>query len=64
MKTRVYVVTVGKEERMVRAANQAAALRYVASQTMTVKVPSQNELIELVKASVEIEEAPGRVAAD
>lgn len=43
--------------RLVLAATPAAALRHVVSNTMTVAVASQRELVELVGAGTQVEEA-------
>lgn len=50
MKTRIYLITLGGEERLVKAANAAQAIRHVASKTMNCRVASQDDLAELLTA--------------
>jgi hypothetical protein len=55
----VYVVkgSNGAAQRLVRAANKAQALRYVAEQTLTADVATADDVYRLATAQVRIEEA-------
>ena len=57
MATRIYKVAAkdGSAARLVRATNQATALRHVVDDTLTVGVPSQDELVELASKGVKVE---------
>jgi hypothetical protein len=55
METRVYVVSGAGRTRLVRAINQAQALRFVASDVFTVAVAKQDQLIELVGDGTKVE---------
>lgn len=54
---RVYSVTekAGGKVRLIEASHPSHALRHVASDTFVVKVPTQRELIDLMKKQVPIE---------
>lgn len=57
--TRIYAVT-NKEtgfEHLVRAANQAQAIRHAARNQFAVEVATQDQLVELIAAGVKVEEA-------
>lgn len=55
MKTRVYIVRIGGEERLVRATNRNRAISHVAHNTITCDVASQDDLINLVGNGTAIE---------
>lgn len=57
--TRVYLVTDRKTSaaRLIRAANQAQAMRHAASDTFDISVATQNDLIELLHMDIDVEEA-------
>lgn len=61
METRIYLVTsIGsptEEPRLVRASNQAQALRHIARKRYSVGVADQNDLIAAVTAGIKVEEA-------
>ena len=61
--TRLYIVKkrlprVGEpmsETRLVRAANQSQALRFVAADTLVVSIAAQDDLVELIQSGVKVE---------
>jgi len=57
--TRIYLVqdTETKSNALVRAANQAQAIRHVARNRLSVTVASQDDLVELLAAGVKVEDA-------
>ena len=59
--TRIYVVadTKGPTRYLVRAINPTSALRRVTHQRFVARVASQDELLRLAHAGVEVIEAPG-----
>ena len=57
--TRIYAVApnqAGEPLRLVRAIHAAQALRHVASDTLTVRVASQDDLISAIAAGAKVEE--------
>ena len=57
-KDRVYLVMVqGQPSRLVRATHPLNAVRHVTERLLSVKLPTQNELIALVQAGARVEEA-------
>jgi hypothetical protein len=59
MSERIYLVhnIKTKEDRLVRASNQASARSHVAKATLTVEVASQTDLVRLLKAGAGVEGA-------
>lgn len=57
MKTRIYKVTQDGNRRLVRAATQAAARSHVAKSTISVEIPSPDELYEMGASGIRVEEA-------
>lgn len=55
--TRLYFVTDGTHDWLVRATSQAQALRHVAKDTFTVRVASQNDIVEYLESGDTIETA-------
>lgn len=55
MATRVYRITIGENDRLVRATHPANALRHVASATLNVTVASQDDLIAALADGVPVE---------
>lgn len=55
--TRVYLVSCGTMERLVRASHPSVALTHVARDTFVVAVPSQDDLIRCIRAGADIETA-------
>lgn len=55
----IYVVThlPTKTQRLVRANNQNGAVRHVSNDTLSVRRPTQDELITLAGAGVKVEES-------
>jgi hypothetical protein len=58
---RIYKVTSPGSNRLVRAANQASAIRHVAHDTMQCAVASQDDLVALLSRGAKVEE-PGATA--
>lgn len=52
---RIYVVTIGATDRLVRASHPSHALQHVARDIAKVKVASQDELIDCLKDGIEVE---------
>lgn len=50
-------VTAGKADRLVKADNRAQALRHVAEDTISVDMPTQDDLVVLVGSGVRVENA-------
>lgn len=55
--TRIYRVTGPDRNVLIRAQSKAQAIRYVAELTMTADVATQDELVELSKAGVDVQDA-------
>ena len=53
--TRVYIVTVGENDRLVRASHPSHALMHVAKDIASVKVASQDDLIECFGDGIKVE---------
>lgn len=56
---RVYMVTIGEKDRLVRASHPSTALQHVARDIATVRVASQEDLIDCLKDGVEVETING-----
>jgi hypothetical protein len=65
--TRLYLIrrtdAEGDPPRLVRAVNAAAALRHVVAKTLSVDLPTQDELVAAVQAGV-VPEVSGQAATD
>jgi hypothetical protein len=59
MTSRIYAVHIPDTNslHLVEASSKAAALRHVATQFISVEVPSQHDLIAAIKGGVEVEKA-------
>lgn len=59
MATRIYLVTnkANDSQRLVRAANQAQAVRHVARDTISTAVAAQETLVEMLTAGYRVEDA-------
>lgn len=57
MSKRIYLVSSEDTKALVRAANQAQAIRHVAINQYTAKVASQDDLVKLVAAGQSVEDA-------
>ena len=57
METRIYIVGYGQETRLIRATHKAQALSHVAKSMISVKVASQEELVETLKKGASVENA-------
>ena len=54
--TRVYLVTIGECDRLVRATHPSHALHHVARDIAMVKVPTQDELIDCLADGIKVED--------
>ena len=54
---RIYKVTNPAGVRLIRAANQPSAIRFVALSTIRCEVASQDDLVELTACGVKVEES-------
>lgn len=66
MSTRIYVVTdiETNRHRLIRAGNQAQAIRYAAQTRFDIEVAGQNDLVSLLTSGVPIELAGAPATAD
>ena len=66
MSTRIYVVTDTEtnKHRLIRAANQAQAIKYAASTRFDIEVAGQDDLVSLLTNGIPIELATGQATAD
>ena len=55
--TRIYTVIDGENQRLVRAASPAQAVRHVANNQFDVRVSTQTDLENLINAGVKVETA-------
>ena len=55
--TRIYIVGHGQEVRVVRAGHRAQAMNHVAKALISVKVATQNDLVEALQKGISIESA-------
>lgn len=55
--TRIHLVTVGDTKRLVKAVSKNAAIRHVAQGLMTVRVASQDDIVEALSKGVPVETA-------
>jgi hypothetical protein len=60
--SRIYIVSYGRESRLVRANTRAQALNHVATGIINVDIPTQDQLIDLVAKGQSVETAirPGQ----
>lgn len=61
MSTRIYTVTDGTTERLVRANNRAQAISHVARSVYTTRVATQDDLVSSLQAGGKVEEAGAEV---
>jgi hypothetical protein len=66
MNTRIYVVTDTEtnKHRLIRAANQAQAIKYAASTRFDIEVAGQDDLVSLLTNGIPVELATGQATAD
>lgn len=66
MSTRIYLVTdvESNRHRLIRAGNQAQAIRYAAQTRFDIEVAGQDDLVSLLTNGVAIELASGPATAD
>lgn len=55
--SRIYIVSYGRETRLIRANTRAQALNHVASGIINVDIPTQDQLIDLVAKGQSVESA-------
>jgi hypothetical protein len=55
--TRIYIVGHGQETRLVRAGHRAQAMNHVAKALISVKVATQNDLVDALQKGISIESA-------
>jgi hypothetical protein len=66
MSTRIYLVTdiETNKHRLIRAGNQAQAIRYAAQTRFDIEVAGQDDLVGLLTHGVPVELATGQATAD
>lgn len=66
MSTRIYLVTdiETNKHRLIRAANQAQAIRHAAQTRFDIEVAGQDDLVSLLTHGVPVEMATGQATAD
>jgi hypothetical protein len=66
MTTRIYVVTDTEtnKHRLIRAANQAQAIKYAAQTRFDIEVAGQDDLVSLLTNGIPVELATGQATAD
>jgi len=66
MSTRIYLVTdiETNKHRLIRAANQAQAIKYAAQTRFDIEVAGQDDLVSLLTHGVPVELATGQATAD
>jgi hypothetical protein len=66
MSTRIYVVTdiETSRHRLIRASNQAQAIKYAASTRFDIEVAGQDDLVSLLTHGIPVELATGQATAD
>jgi hypothetical protein len=55
--SRIYIVSYGRETRLIRANTRAQALNHVASGVINVGIPTQDQLVDLVAKGSSVETA-------
>jgi len=55
--SRIYIVSYGKETRLIRANTRAQALNHVATGIINVDIPTQDQLVNLVAKGQSVESA-------
>lgn len=66
MSTRIYLVTdiESNKHRLIRAGNQAQAIKYAAQTRFDIEVAGQDDLVKLLTGGVPVELAGGPATAD
>jgi hypothetical protein len=66
MTTRIYVVTDTEtnKHRLIRAANQAQAIKYAAQTRFDIEVAGQDDLVSLLTHGIPVEMATGQATLD
>lgn len=66
MTTRIYLVTDTEtnKHRLIRASNQAQAIKYAASTRFDIEVAGQDDLVSLLTHGIPVELATGQATAD
>lgn len=57
MSKRIYLIENGETQHLVKANTKASAQKFVAAKTMTATVATPDQLVELTKKGVAVEEA-------
>jgi hypothetical protein len=55
--SRIYIVSYGRETRLIRANTRAQALTHVATGVINVDIPTQDQLVDLVAKGQSVESA-------
>ena len=55
--SRIYIVSYGRETRLIRANTRAQALNHVATGIINVDIPTQDQLVDLVAKGQSVESA-------
>jgi len=55
--SRIYIVSYGRETRLIRANTRAQALNHVATGVINVDIPTQDQLVDLVAKGQSVESA-------
>jgi len=55
--SRIYIVSYGRETRLIRANTRAQALNHVATGVINVDIPTQDQLVDLVAKGASVESA-------
>jgi hypothetical protein len=66
MSTRIYLVTdvETNKHRLIRAGNQAQAIRHAAQTRFDIEVAGQDDLVSLLQAGIPVEPAGGQATMD
>lgn len=56
-KVHIYRVEVDGEVKLIRAMSRSRAKNYVLNRTVTISIPSQDELVDLIKTDIAVEDA-------
>lgn len=60
-KTRIYTISNGDTDRLVRAASRAQAISHVARSVFNSRVATQDDLVDAMQAGVKVEDAGAEV---
>lgn len=54
--TRIYIVTIGENDRLVRAGHPSTALSHVARDIASVRVATQDDLLQCLQDGIKVED--------